>query len=408
MIKRLLISCLLLTGLAACEKEVDMSKLPGSDLYGYQIRDIISSDNTGSNWFSDKDINKWSFRKPVRSSKITLAEQDYLDVNYGFDIPYFSAGTIDELDNIYAYFEGSNIPDWGYLRPRGQNYNEAYRAGDFRLYDHSAINPFIIRTVESSVVSGDEFHILCDFDFSSLLDWGKWRQYKNQIDANLPKLFLYSGRMFHELTSSKRTIKNIKNLNNYNIPTSGNTSGVKDFIGLVMIHPGIDVSSVENTWFSFGQLKPFHPVFLDVFPTRFSITLSKPPTFEESVTVGGNLTGIGNERNLGGTTFINITSIRGTVTFRNTSNRKVTINGGSVTTRSYDLANPTKFQQITLVSFGSFTIQPNNSYGVDIDYRTSFYYKGYKDNYSVNYSANGSVEGGGSGMLSGSLKVTFT
>lgn len=55
-------------------------------------------------------INKWSKKKPVRGT-----------------FPQSSAGTY-----------GLNLLDssWDYLRPRGLSYNEGYRMGDFRGYEH--------------------------------------------------------------------------------------------------------------------------------------------------------------------------------------------------------------------------------------------------------------------------------
>lgn len=405
-LKNYMLTVLFLLLVTSCSREEGVmgSILPSTSLQGHEIRDIVSSDNTGSNWFKDQDINKWSFRKPIRSSKIgSLVEQDYLDANYGYDIPRIS--TSDETD-IYNYFESGNIPDWAYLRPRGKDYNEAYRTGDFRLYDHAATNPFQITTVESSVPSGDEFHILCDFDFSSLLNWERWVIYKDMTAvANLPDLCLYSNRKLFPLTSSKMTIKDVKNLHNFNVPTANNTTGVKEGIYLVMFKSSNTLTTGD--WLSIGTLQM--PLFLDIFPVKFTITLDKAPTFEASVKVTSDIKGVGTERNLGGNTFISISKIQGRVIFTNSSNRVVTINGGSVRTRKYtDLTNPKDFEILTLLSFGSFTIQPNNSYGLDVNYNLSYYYLGTKNDYTVSCSANGSIEGGGSGVISESLDVSFT
>lgn len=132
MIKNLLICCLVLIGLTACEKEVDMSKLPSSDLYGHQIRDTITSDNTGSNWFSDKDINKWSLWKPIVYNKLagmTLA--DFKAAKYGLTIP--------EL----TYFDLFQSEEYVYTKPNG-NAGQPKRAGDFRNYKQDAVIPYYI------------------------------------------------------------------------------------------------------------------------------------------------------------------------------------------------------------------------------------------------------------------------
>ena len=128
MIKTLLICCLLLIGLTACEKEVDMAQLPGSDLYGYQIRDIISSDNTGSNWFPDPDVNWLSKRKPVDDDRAYIPtwtdanSLDYLGKKKDCNIEIGNFG----IRNIIV--NGAEIPTWSYRIPTIK------RTGDFIKY----------------------------------------------------------------------------------------------------------------------------------------------------------------------------------------------------------------------------------------------------------------------------------
>lgn len=79
-------------------------------------------------------INKWSKNKPVRYntlSAITDAERKL--VNYGLEIKQY---TITEILNNIIY-------GWNYLKPRGGNYDEYYRLGDFRGYNHQATIPII-------------------------------------------------------------------------------------------------------------------------------------------------------------------------------------------------------------------------------------------------------------------------
>lgn len=106
MIKNLLICCLLLIGLAACEKEVDMAQLPGSDLQGYQIRDIITSDNTGSNWFKDTDIWMFSKRKPVDHDSIPNRSTEWWYGKYddcGIVIDTVSSNPVESAKKTWRY-----------------------------------------------------------------------------------------------------------------------------------------------------------------------------------------------------------------------------------------------------------------------------------------------------------------
>lgn len=145
MIKNLLICCLVLIGLTACEKEVDMSKLPSSDLYGHQIRDIISSDNTGSNWFKDQDINKWSKWKPVNSTiSYGLTEEILRQLNCGFKI--------DNYNNISIMANAAKVAnyDWKYVKP-----TSVFRTGDFRNYNPNDYNPCNCGLLQGTIISGD-------------------------------------------------------------------------------------------------------------------------------------------------------------------------------------------------------------------------------------------------------------
>ena len=77
-------------------------------------------------------INKWSKNKPVRYNTLSpITEAQLKEVNYGLDIKQYTAA---ELNNNTIY-------SWNYLRPRGGNYNEYYRLGDFRGYNHQSTEP---------------------------------------------------------------------------------------------------------------------------------------------------------------------------------------------------------------------------------------------------------------------------
>lgn len=73
-------------------------------------------------------INKWSKWKPIRLNKVTgITESDLATADYGL-IPTASSTN-------YANVVSSK---WAYNQPRGGDYNEPYRLGDFRNYDHGA------------------------------------------------------------------------------------------------------------------------------------------------------------------------------------------------------------------------------------------------------------------------------
>lgn len=87
------------------------------------------------------NINKWSKWKPIRSNKVVgLTLTDLQNANFGLSIPYFSSLSL--LMSAYYDLPGGGA-DWGYNRPRGLNYNEPYRLGDFRNYEEDAVAPIM-------------------------------------------------------------------------------------------------------------------------------------------------------------------------------------------------------------------------------------------------------------------------
>lgn len=160
MIKNLLISCLLLLGLTACEKEVDMAKLPGSDLYGHQIRDAINGGNQGSDWFSDY-VNPYAKYKPVAYPSISkVGISDWWKAKYmgadadnsgncgiGVKGAVVASGTNNEqAASIIEACKGW----WEYIPPTGGQY-QPMRTSDFLGYNHDAIQPIIVdagKTIE--------------------------------------------------------------------------------------------------------------------------------------------------------------------------------------------------------------------------------------------------------------------
>lgn len=94
------------------------------------------------------NVNKWSKWKPVRWNTvegITIA--NLVAINYG--LVYNSYANIDAVKAAYE----ANEEVMTYAKPRGSLYNEPYRLGDFRNYEHSSIQPiagaFVTREVQN-------------------------------------------------------------------------------------------------------------------------------------------------------------------------------------------------------------------------------------------------------------------
>lgn len=87
---------------------------------------VVATRNVG-NLCRAESINKWSAHKPVRFNKEGgLTEEDFQSAKYG----------INPIDEAYE-------------RPRGKNetYNEPFRLGDFRGYNHQALPPVWVDVV---------------------------------------------------------------------------------------------------------------------------------------------------------------------------------------------------------------------------------------------------------------------
>lgn len=82
------------------------------------------------------NVNMWSKWKPVRFNSVSPITQANLEaVNYG--IGWKSYANIDAVKSAYENREEVI----NYNKPRGGLSNEPYRLGDFRNYEHSAIQP---------------------------------------------------------------------------------------------------------------------------------------------------------------------------------------------------------------------------------------------------------------------------
>ncbi|WP_286847095.1 hypothetical protein [Proteiniphilum sp. UBA5463] len=91
------------------------------------------------------NINKWSRWKPIRSNKVAgLVETDLENAQFGFSFPVEINAGVSILSQ-----------NWVYDKPRGLAYNEGYRLGDFRGYNHQAIIPFTISIPDSFLANSN-------------------------------------------------------------------------------------------------------------------------------------------------------------------------------------------------------------------------------------------------------------
>lgn len=106
------------------------SILPSTGLQGHEIRDAVSSDNTGSHWFKSKYINIFSRNKPVIDENINIIRNsDWWRSHYN------NCGII--LPKIVSGSELVTNLQWQYQRPNGGNL-QPLRNGDFLNYNPNA------------------------------------------------------------------------------------------------------------------------------------------------------------------------------------------------------------------------------------------------------------------------------
>ena len=121
---------LLLATLCSREEGVMGSILPSTGLQGHEIRDVVSSDNTGSNWFKSKYINIFSRNKPVIDENINIIRNsDWWRSHYN------NCGII--LPKIVSGSELVTSLQWQYQRPNRDNL-QPLRNGDFLNYNPNA------------------------------------------------------------------------------------------------------------------------------------------------------------------------------------------------------------------------------------------------------------------------------
>lgn len=109
--------------------------LPNSNISVSMVKSAIGSgSNDVGTLCKHENVNKWSKKKPIRTSYIEIPESTWWILNYGISVKNYA--------NIQAVIDAySNREDvWEYLKPTG-GASSPYRLGDFRGYLHEAISP---------------------------------------------------------------------------------------------------------------------------------------------------------------------------------------------------------------------------------------------------------------------------
>lgn len=113
---------------------------------GYYKRDKNGNRNLGM-IIRYADINKWSFKKPVRhTTHAPITDEQVKSVKSGLapvTVSKILASTIGvEAFVAHTHDEGlAEVAEWPYYRPRGEAYNEPLRSRDFDQYNGRSVAP---------------------------------------------------------------------------------------------------------------------------------------------------------------------------------------------------------------------------------------------------------------------------
>lgn len=114
------------------------------------------------------NINKWSFRKPVRSSKISeMTDADFFAVNDGFQIYTGYTSPVTLFNDMKA---GSANYDWTYQKPAGGQ-NQWFRALDFDGYDPNAAPWFTLTINKTTFEQGQQVRLYMTVDINWLMNF---------------------------------------------------------------------------------------------------------------------------------------------------------------------------------------------------------------------------------------------
>lgn len=152
-------------------------------------------------------INIWSATKPVRHSsvgvvtlssdtsaqrlaKIKTGNQTIMsESGYGLTWNKTMATALSGIPGLFS--GGNNMNYWEYARPRGLQYKEGYRIGDFVGYNHNANPP--VENVSVSAKMSNQPNMYGVISFASLVDSDSERTYAYGRNVQLADLKMSDG-----------------------------------------------------------------------------------------------------------------------------------------------------------------------------------------------------------------------
>ena len=173
-----------------------MAALPTTGITTSMVAKAIGegSNDVGTLCKSTK-INKWSKWKPIRSNKITgITEQDLQSANFGFPLQ----GLTDDPQDVISY-------DFLYNKPRGGAYNEFFRLGDFRGYNHNALAPLI---AQENIKFYPKFQNYVDVDIKNSMSDLNVTMLDDYSDMYYAVLFFKTGTFIGYMTSVNKISAN--------------------------------------------------------------------------------------------------------------------------------------------------------------------------------------------------------
>jgi hypothetical protein len=173
-----------------------MAALPTTGITTSMVAKAIGegSNDVGTLCKSTK-INKWSKWKPIRSNKITgITEQVLQSVNFGFPLQ----GLTDDPQDVISY-------DFLYNKPRGGAYNEFFRLGDFRGYNHNALAPLI---AQENIKFYPKFQNYVDVDIKNSMSDLNVTMLDDYSDMYYAVLFFKTGTFIGYMTSVNKISAN--------------------------------------------------------------------------------------------------------------------------------------------------------------------------------------------------------
>lgn len=163
--------------------------LPENNLTISSIKAVLnSSSNNVKDLCVDPSISKWSKWKPVRFNKLTgLTQNDMIAVNSGIVLQ-----SVVGVENVLNFYRANPNYEFVYQKPRGASYNEPYRGGDFRTYEHTAdiFYDFVIPSYIFGAFLNMNLNTLTGTGMENWIDW----EYLNLENLHFGVLIVRQGQ----------------------------------------------------------------------------------------------------------------------------------------------------------------------------------------------------------------------